>query len=98
MSTGIDPSYLSRLERGLITPPTDRAKLERYGEALGLAAGTEDWETFMDLAAVAANRLPPDLLSDKRIGAKLPILFRTLRGQRLDDEQLEKLINLLRGE
>jgi hypothetical protein len=33
----------------------------------------------MDLAAAEAGRVPDDLLKDKAIGAKLPILFRVLR-------------------
>ena len=33
---GLDPAYVSRVERGLLAPPQDQEKLEHYATALGL--------------------------------------------------------------
>ena len=92
-----DPGNMSRMERGLLAPPQDREALERYAKALELKSGGDDWYTFFDLAAAAKGRLPDELLADKEIVAKLPLIFRTLRGKRLTEQQLNKLVKEVRG-
>lgn len=87
---------MSKLERGLLPPSTSREKLDQYACALGLEAGTNEWYEFFDLAAVAAGQVPADLLSDEELVAKLPLIFRTLRGDRASDEQLDDLIERVR--
>jgi transcriptional regulator with XRE-family HTH domain len=93
---GFDPSNMSKIERGLLSPPRSADALRNYAEALGLEEGTEEWRTFYDLAALARNEVPADLLSDKEIVGRLPLVFRTMRGERLTDEQKERLIDLIR--
>jgi hypothetical protein len=39
--------------------------------------------------------IPDDLLTDKNIVAKLPLVFRTIKGQKLTGEQLEKFARAL---
>ncbi len=92
-----DPGNLSRLERGVLAPPHDREVLEKYAKALALKPGTDDWYTFFDLAAAAKGRLPEELLEDQELVAKLPLVFRTLRGKRLTEQQLSELIKKIRG-
>src|SRR3989338_11644970 len=75
----LDPGNLSRLERGLLPPPQDREVLEKYAKCLALKSGSDDWYAFFDLAAAAKGRLPAELLEDKELVAKLPLVFRTLR-------------------
>ncbi len=94
---GYDPSNLSKLERGLLPPPQAREKLEEYARALGLRQGTDAWYEFFDLAAVETGRIPEDLRDAQLVG-KLPVLFRTLRGRKLTDEQLDRLADRLRRE
>ena len=55
-------------------------KLEHYAEVLGVPRDTEAWQTFMDLAATAAGRLPQDALENEQLMACLPAFLRTMRG------------------
>lgn len=94
---GLDPGNLSRLERGLVTPPQGREKLEEYAQFLGLKKGSDEWYQFFDLASTEAGRIPEDVLSDEEVVAKLPLLFRTLRGQKVPEDKLDELIRKIRG-
>ena len=96
LANGFDPGNLSRLERGLLPPPESREKLETYAKALRLKKGSDEWYTFFDLAAAERGRIPEDVLSDGELVSKLPVLFRTLRGQRVDDEALDDLVERIR--
>ena len=93
---GLDPGNISRLERGLLPPPQGRKTLESYAKLLRLKKGSDDWYTFFDLAAAETGRIPQELLDDKEVVEKLPILFRTLRGQKVPDEQLDELVRIIR--
>jgi len=96
LSNGFDPGNISRLERGMLPPPESGDKLEAYAKALRLKKGAEGWYTFFDLAAAERGRIPEDVLQDKDLVERLPVLFRTLRGQRVDEEALEDLIERIR--
>ncbi len=96
MENGIDPGNLSKLERGILPPPQSREKLEEYAGLLNIQEGTDDWYTFFDLAATEAGRIPDDIYSDKRVLERLPLFFRSVRGNKLTDEQFKKLIELIR--
>lgn len=96
MENGVDPGNLSKLERGILPPPQSREKLEEYAELLNIKEGTDDWYTFFDLAATEAGRIPDDIYSDKRVLERLPLFFRSVRGNKLTDEQFKKLIELIR--
>ena len=93
---GLDPGNYSRIETGRFAPPQKQELLEKYAQALGLAEGTDDWLEFFDLAAASRGELPKDLLSDEQVVAKLPVLFRTLRGQPLSPEKLDDFISKIR--
>lgn len=94
---GLDPGNMSKLERGKISPPRSREVLEKYAQALELEEGTDEWLTFFDLAAASRGELPEDLAEDEDVLDKLPALFRTLRGDRVDDDKLDELMDLIRG-
>ena len=96
IGNGLDPGNISKLERGLLPPPQSREKLEEYAGYLKIKKGSDDWYTFFDLAAAETGRIPEDIMTKENIGNKLPVLFRTLRGQKVTDENLEKLIKMLR--
>ena len=55
-----------------------------------------DWYMFFDLASASRGELPEDLIADEKILEKLPVLFRSLRGDRVDDDKLNDLIELIR--
>jgi transcriptional regulator with XRE-family HTH domain len=96
IENGLDPGNISKLERRLLPPPQSREKLEEYASYLKIKKGSDDWYTFFDLAAAETGRIPEDIMTKEKIEDKLPILFRTLRGQKVSDENLEKLIKILR--
>jgi transcriptional regulator with XRE-family HTH domain len=79
---GTDPANINRMERGLVPPPKDRDILERYATALRLRDGTDDWYTFLGLAAVAQGTVPADTMADAGLVSALPLFFRALRGQK----------------
>ncbi len=93
---GFDPGNMSKIERGLLPPPQSQEKLEEYAKALGIRKGSDEWYTFFDLAAAARGQLPADVLQDRELLEKLPILFRTLRGQKISDKKLNELIEKIR--
>jgi len=93
---GFDPGNISKLERGLLPPPQSRGKLEQYAQALGLKKGTSAWYEFFDLAAASRGQIPQEILKDDKLVAKLPVLFRTLRGERVPEEKLNELVEIIR--
>jgi transcriptional regulator with XRE-family HTH domain len=95
-SNGLDAGNHSKLERGRLAPPSSEEKLVELAHALAVQAGSDDWRTFFDLAAAARGQFPKDLLSDEEVLDKLPVLFSTLRGQRVSPEKLEELVNFVR--
>lgn len=93
---GMDPGNASRIERGQAAPPEAADVLDRIATALQFKKKTREYERMFDVAAIAKGRVPQDLLSDEDVAARLPILFRTLRGKPLTKEQFEKLIDSIR--
>lgn len=91
-----DIAYISRLENGVTMPPKDTKKLKKLGLALGLVEGSSEWEEFMDSASMAKNELPEDFKDDARASAMLPAFYRTLRNEKLDKDEAEKLIKLIK--
>jgi len=94
----LDPGNVSRLERGLLAPPQGRDRLEEYAKYLSLKKGSDDWYSFLDLAAASKGRIPSELMKDEEIVAKLPLVFRTLRGKRLADGGLDGLVRRIRAD
>ncbi len=92
----IDPGNWSKLERGILPPPHG-TKLAQYAQLVGLEKGTDDWLEFFDLAAAAKGALPCDIMRNENIVNQLPVLFRTLRGQKVDPDKLDELINTIRN-
>lgn len=93
---GLDPGNISKMERGMIPPPAGREKLEEYAAHLDLVPQSSEWYSFFDLAAVASGRIPADLMSDEELLTKLPMVFRTMRAERISDEDIDNLISIIR--
>jgi transcriptional regulator with XRE-family HTH domain len=93
---GYGAGNISRLERGVLSPPKDHRKLRQYAKHLGLVEGSDDWTTFFDLAYAGAGRVPPSIMSDNEKVAQLPMVFRTLRGERLTKKEIDSLLEKLR--
>lgn len=93
--SNLDAGNLSRMERGLLPPP-QAEKLAAYAEMLGITEGSDDYYELFDLAAAERGKIPDDLQTEEVLD-KLPILFRSLRGQKVPDEKLDELVDLMRG-
>jgi len=95
LENGLDPGNISKIERGILPPPQSREKLAHYAKWLGIVEGSDEWLEFFDIARTDIGRIPEEILADSNIVAKLPLVFRTLKGLKLTGEQLEKLAHEL---
>lgn len=96
IANGYDPGNISRLERGLLAPPTADEKLRDYAKALKIKKGSDEWITFFDLAAVARRVIPADIMADEDLVKRLPLVFRTLRGEKVGEKNLDALVDKIR--
>jgi transcriptional regulator with XRE-family HTH domain len=55
---GHDPGNWSKIEREVLSPPSDEAILRKWAKQLGLKENTDDWLKFFEFAAVDAGRIP----------------------------------------
>ena len=92
----LDPGNISKLERTVLGPPQEMQKLKEYAKYLGIKEGSREWHTFVDLASAGAGKIPQDILTDKELVARLPVLFRTLRNKKLTKETLKELVDKLK--
>ena len=92
--TGYDPSNWSKIERGLISPPSNEQTLIKWAKVLGL--NKEKLREFIDQAKVAQGIIPQDILSQPNAAKCLPAFFRTLRNEKPTKEEIDQLINLIR--
>jgi len=67
-----------------------------YASALGLKKESKEWFEFFDLAAAHRGKIPEEIMEDEKLVAKLPMLFRTLRGEKVSDKKLNELIEKIR--
>jgi transcriptional regulator with XRE-family HTH domain len=93
----VDASNWSKIERGVLAPPQDDEKLDQIAEVLGIGRHSELYTELKDKAAIDAGIIPRDLLSDQETLNSLPMFFRTVRSEKPTPEELEKLINKIRG-
>lgn len=96
LENSLDPGNLSKLERGRLAPPKSATTLDKYAAALGLKKGTSEYQEFLDLAALEAGMIPPDVKDDAELLESLPVFFRTARGRRPSEEEVERLIEIIR--
>ena len=95
LDNGLDAGNISKIERGILAAPQSGEKLEKYAKCLGIKEGSDEWLDFFDIARTDSGRIPEEILANKDIAAHLPLVFRTLRGQKLTGDQLEKLAHEL---
>lgn len=95
LEVGVDPGNFSKIERGILPPPKDRETLEKWAKALKIKEA-QQLQELLDLAAISKGRIPDDVISDRELAQHLPLIFRTVRGDKITDEQFEKLKNLIR--
>lgn len=93
---GHDPSNWSKIERGKLLPPTEDKTLEEWANQLGLKKGSSDWYTFFDLAAAARGEIPSDIMQNEDVVSKLPLFYRTLRGQKPTVDEMKSIAKLMK--
>ncbi len=94
---GFDPSFVSKVERGILPPPKDEAILKRYAKALNLKENSGEWYEFLDMAEVENGSIPHDLVEEKELIGKLPLFFRTIRGGKTPQDKLKILLNIVKS-
>jgi len=94
----IDASNWSKVERGILPPPQGDEKLDQIAEVLGIKKTSELYNELKDKAAIDAGIIPKDILSDQETLNLLPMFFRTVRSEKPTAEEIEKLIEKIRGE
>ena len=94
---GLDPSNWSKIERGVLQLSLERPQLEEIASILKLKEGDAEWTKFFDLAAVAKKKIPDYVYEDKEVLDALPIFFRTASKEKPTDEELDKLIKLIKN-
>jgi transcriptional regulator with XRE-family HTH domain len=95
-SVDYDPSNWSKIERGRLSPPADEAVLKKWATALKVL-GTKDVQQFIDQAKTAQGVIPDDIRSQKEMLKLMPAFFRTLRNKKPSKDEIDKLINLIKG-
>ena len=93
---GLDPGNVSRIERGSAAPPQSRDLLEKYAKYLGIERDSDSWYQFFDLAHAVSGRIPDEIMQDEMLVKSLPVVFRTIRGQKIPDEKLDDLIKRIK--
>lgn len=94
MQAEVDPSNWSKIERGLIAPPTD---LDKICAALDIQPGSPEWHELSNLSHLERGMLPKTVLDNEQVMAALPIFFRTARGEKPTAEELEQVIEVIRN-
>ena len=92
----LNPGYISKMERGLLSPPRSKDKLEKYASYLDIEKGTEDYVEFFYRASACRGEIPSEIMSDSELVDKLPLIFRTLQGKKVSPELLDDLVTLIR--
>ena len=95
---GFDAGNISKIERGILTPPQSKGKRLQYASALGIKEGSDDWLEFCDLATISAGKIPTGIVSDKELMAEVPVLFRSIRKEGVEKAKIQELLKALKKE
>lgn len=94
---GLDPSNWSKIERGKLPAPEDREKLGQIAKVLKIEKGSKEWQQLFDLASIAKKKIPDYVYKDKDVISALPVFFRTAHGDKPTEQEMQKIIELLKG-
>ncbi len=92
------PSNFSKLEHGVLLPPKEDVRLRELASAVGIAPSSEEETQFFDLAAKAQNSIALDIRDIISRNDAMPLLLRTIGNKRLTRPEIERLIDIVRGE
>lgn len=92
-----DPPYISRLERGLTAPPYSQDHIKKMALSFELVEDSEEWKDFFINASVSSGKIPESIMSDENVLSQLPLLLRTVDGNKIKSEDISKLIELIKA-
>ena len=92
-ATGEDPSNWSKIERELMAPPTDHARLERIALVVGIPPNSV--RDFIAKAEVAAGSIPKFVMTNEVLLSQLPAFLRTVDNVKPTEEDFRKIIEIL---
>lgn len=95
---GFDAGNVSKIERGVMSPPQGKDKQLQYANALNIKEGTDDWLEFCDLATISAGKIPERIVTDKQLMAAMPVLFRSIDKDGVKEETIRELIEAIKKE
>jgi transcriptional regulator with XRE-family HTH domain len=90
-----DPSNWSKIERGLISPPSEEKTLKLWAKALKIKG--DEIREFMDDASIAQGIIPDDILNKTEMLELMPAFFRTVRSKKPSKEEIDRLVNLIKS-
>lgn len=90
-----DPSNWSKIERGLISPPSEEKTLKSWAKVLKVKK--ENVQEFMDDAHIAQGIIPDDILDRAEMVELMPAFFRTVRNKKPSKEEIDRLISLIKS-
>jgi transcriptional regulator with XRE-family HTH domain len=93
VENGFDPSHVSKIERGILPPPSDPARIARFARAVGLRPGMKEWARFHERALAGAGGLPAD---DDLVG-KLPVILRGPHSGPTGEAHLQAIRKIIRA-
>jgi len=88
----LDAGNLSKIERGIMPPPKD--KVAEYAGHLDLKKGGSEWNEFIDLAAISADKIP-DGFKQTDVYKKLPVFCRGVRDKRITKKEIDEIISII---
>lgn len=89
-----DPSNWSKIERDMMPPPKSIHVLEKIAHVLDLKPGSQEFLLLNDLAAFSS--IPQELIENNKMLEKLPVFFRTARGDKPTKKELEDILSLIK--
>ncbi|MBD3290786.1 hypothetical protein GF337_18410 [candidate division KSB1 bacterium] len=66
--------------------------------SLGLKEDSDERDDFFTVANVSSGRIPQEIMSDEEVLPHLPVLLRTIHGQKLTEDKLRSLIEIIKKE
>lgn len=95
LASGVDPSYHSKIENGIVDPPRDASRFKAFLDALGLSEESLEAKELSRLASLDRGEIPDVIRKDPLLMDKMPVLFRTLEEGRLTPESFERVVRAI---
>lgn len=93
----LDPSNWSKIERGLIPLSINDKKLKEIARVLGIEQKSQDYKLLFDLATIEKREIPDYVYKNEEVLNALPAFFRTASKEKPTEEELNKLIEIIKN-